>query len=1372
MGSHPDEPAIAAVASNRELLAQKLRQKAAGARTEHPLSHGQSALVFVHGMNPRSPAYNLAFVARVISDVNVDALEKALQRLVDRHDSLRTTYAERDGKYFQVVHGAIDFHLEQVDATDWDESELSKRVFDAYAEPYDLETGPVVRARLFRLSDDHYVLLFGIHHIATDGWSQGILLGELRELYAAHAGGRSAALPPVGVKYTETVERRAQVLAGERGIELWAFWENELRGKLATLDLPTDFPRPVVPSEGGDATGFRVEGDSYTGLKSVVRAEGVTPYILLLAVFQVLLMRYAGKKDVLVGTPMAARSEPEFENVVGYFVNPVVIRGDLAEGLTFREYLQRLRATVFGALAHQDFPFSLLVERLSPSRDANRSPLFEVMFNLQSRETLGAFADLLESEGMHESFDFGGMRIEPFPLLQQAGAFDLMLDSVDTGSGIDCSLLFRSDLFRKDTVDRMAVHFQTLLAGVLAHPDTRVSDLPILPEKERRRILVEWNETTADYPKDSCIHELFESQAALSPDAVAVVFGRKRLTYRQLSLHSNQLANHLRKIGVGPDVLVGILLDRSPEMVLGLLGVLKAGGAYVPLDPSYPPGRLDFMVHDARMPVLLTKRRLRERCPGFGGRTVLLDHDWSDIAQESSASPTVDVSSENAAYVIYTSGSTGVPKGVIGTHSAAINRFDWMWKAFPFEKGEVCCQKTSASFIDSVWELFGPLLKGFEVVILPDSVVKDPNLLVETLTAARITRIVMVPSLLRVLLEGYPDLQSLLPDLRLWVCSGERLPKDLAQLFRERMPRSRLLNLYGSSEVSADSTCYQVGDGAQLASVPIGRPIQNTQVYVLDEDAHPVPVGVTGELYIGGAGLAKGYLNRPELTAARFVNNPFESGGLLYRTGDLGRYLVDGNIEYLGRADRQVKIRGYRIELEELEAALKRHNSVAQAVVNAREDVPGDVRLVAYIVRKAKAELSFHDLARYLHEQLPPYMLPSSFVFLEEIPLLPNGKIDHQRLPKPGTPDVGSPTQYRMPRDQIEMQLVDIWQKVLGIERVGITDDFFALGGHSLLAARLFARISAVFGKKIPLSAIFECPTIGKMADLLRQEDWRPDWSSLVAVQPRGTKPPLFLVHGAEGNVLLYRNLASYLGPDQPVYGLQSKGLDGTQKYHCSLEEMAASYLKEIRRIQPEGPYYLGGYCMGGGIALEIAQQLRAQGHTVALLAMLETLNLQSNPKALSFYWELYHGIQRILFQIGNLMLLGHRGGAAYFFEKVRVEKTRFRILINVRLSKFMKNRKRRDGSEYPHFLLSKHNDGAFVEYRPREYAGRITLFRPQKGFAGFNTATYGWSKVAEMGVDVQTLPVYPRGMLVEPFVKTLAERLDESLRKARGEAG
>jgi amino acid adenylation domain-containing protein len=921
-----------------------------------PTSFPQQLLWLLDQLEPGRAIYNLPGPVRLTGALDIAALEQSLNEIVRRHEALRTTFDEVDGTPVQVIAPGLELTLPVTDLCHLPAGEreaASRRLVTEEArKPFDLARGPLVRAELLRLGDQEHVLLLTMHHIVSDGWSLQVLNKELAALYEAFSAGRPSPLPGLPIQYVDFAHWQREWLQGEALEKQLAYWRAQLAGAPAVLELPTDRPRPAEQSFRGAQASVMLPASLTEALKAMGQREGATLFMTLLAAFQALLSRYTGHEDIVVGSPIANRTRTELEGLIGFIANLLALRTDLSGDPSFRELLGRVREVTLGAYAHQDLPFERLVGELQPERSLSHAPLFQVMLVLLNNP--------------REVLRLPGLTLEPLEVDTGTAKFDLALFIWEEEGGLKVQSEYNTDLFDAATITRMLTAFQNLLRGVVVDPDQPLSALPLLTNTERHQLLVEWNKSHADYP-NRCIHELFEAQAARTPDAVALVFEDKQLTYRELNRRANQLAHYLRKRGVGPESLVGVCLERSLELVVGLLGILKAGGAYVPLDPGYPPERLAFMLEDAQVPWLLTEQRLWDKMnvgqDAILSHIVRLDADWEAIAEESEQNPASGVTADNLAYVIYTSGSTGRPKGVLGLHRGAVNRFAWMWDAYPFEAGEVCCQRTSLNFVDSVWEIWGPLLQGVRTVLVPDEALKDAEQLVQTLAAHHVTRIVLVPSLLRVILDTFADIRSRLPELKHWVTSGEAISLELAQRFFEALPRSILINLYGSSEVSADVTCYDTGRMSdQLSSVPIGRPLANTQIYLLDRYLNPSPIGVPGELHAGGAGLARGYLNRPELSAEKFIPSPFseEPGARLYKTGDLARYLPDGNIEYLGRLDHQVKVRGYRIELGEIEAALRAHPAVQETVVMAREDEPGEARLVAYVVHDPQS----HDPAR------------------------------------------------------------------------------------------------------------------------------------------------------------------------------------------------------------------------------------------------------------------------------------------------------------------------------------------------------------------------------------------------------------------------
>jgi amino acid adenylation domain-containing protein len=1042
-----------------------------------PLSSAQQRLWLLEQLGLSRHAYQLLEAVRLCGPLQVAALERSFQEIVSRHEVLRTTFINVAGQPLQVIGPPVPFPLSVVDLRDLSEGEREGRV-QALAQadvqrPFDLAQGPLLRATLVRLADAEHVLLLTMHHIVSDGWSHGVFWRELAVLYDAFADGRPSPLPPLAIQYADFAVWQQQWLREGVLDAALAYWRQQLAG-VSTLQLPADRPRPAVQTFRGARHWLTLPPTLTQALKTLSWRYGVTLFMTLLAAFQALLHRYTEQDDIAVGTLSANRHRAEIEGLIGFFVNILVLRTDLSGDPGFRELLGRVRAVTLGAYEHQDAPFEKLLEALKPPRDLSRNPLFQVLFVLHNTPQQALELPSLSAHALE--IDAGTSR------------FDLTLEFWQTPEGLRGRFEYSTDLFEPATIARMAGHFQTLLEGVVADPEQRLSRLPLLTADERQRLLVEWNATAAPYPDDQPIHCLFEAQVTRTPDAVAVVCGNESLTYRELNRRANQVAHHLATLGVGRETLVGLCVERSPAMVVALLGILKAGAAYLPLDPTYPPERLAFMLEDARPPVVVTRQRLAADLQAYGARTVYLDAHWPLMARCSDENPGSDAAAEDVAYLLYTSGSTGRPKGVLGVHRATLSVLAWMGQAFPFAGDEVCCQKTPVSFGDSIQELFGPLLQGIRTVLIPDAVLKDVARLVQTLARHDVSRIILVPSLLRTLLDTYSDLPDRLPHLKLWFAGGEALSSDLVHRFRERLPHARLINLYGASEASDDTTWYDATSASdELTRVPIGRPIANTQVYVLDQHLQPVPVGVAGELYVGGASLTRGYLNRPELTAERFIPHPFshEPGARLYKTGDVARYRADGQLEYLGRYDQQVKIRGVRIELEEIEAALRQHPAVREIAVTVREEVPGDVRLVAYVVPAQEPGPTIGELRRFLGAKLPAAMVPATFVRLGTLPHTPSGKVDRRALPTPSLVRPALEELYVAPRTDTERQVAAVWCRILDLEQVGIHDDFFELGGHSLLAMELLFRVQEAMHVEVPLASFFETPTVARMAAII-----------------------------------------------------------------------------------------------------------------------------------------------------------------------------------------------------------------------------------------------------------------------------------------------
>jgi amino acid adenylation domain-containing protein len=1059
-----------------ELLRQRKTEILEFLRGPAALSFSQQRLWFLDQIAPGGPAYVVIGALELRGALNAPALERALRALVNRHEALRTVFVNLEGEPRQVVSepGAWTLPVADLSAEADKDQRLRELLREEATRGFDLARGPLFRARLYRLAADSQVLLLAMHHIISDGWSIGILIRELGELYGRLSRGEAATLPALKLQYRDFARWQRGWLKGEVLESQLGRWRARLAGAPQVLELPADRARPAVESFRGAFYSFTLPRELAEALRGLSRREGATLFMTLLAGFTLLLSRYSGQQDLLVGTPVANRSRAEIEDVVGCFVNTLVLRADLSGELSVRQYLARMREVCLDAYAHQDLPFERLVEELQPQRDMSRNPVFQVMFALQNAPM--------------QPLELPGLTLSPLKVDAGGAQVDLMLNMQETADGISGWFNYATDLFDESSIVRMFEHLQMVFQGMVGHPQAMLKDLPLLTEFERHQLLVGWNATAREYGSEARLHRLIEAQAKRTPDAVALEFEGRELTYAELNARANQLARVLRARGVGPGVLVGVFAERSFEMVVALLAVLKAGGAYVPLDSSYPRERLGHVLEDARAPLVLAQPYLASALPAGAAQVLELDASWAAYAGESGEELQDVGTPEDLAYVIFTSGSTGRPKGAMNAHRGICNRLLWMQEEYGLTGDDRVLQKTPFSFDVSVWEFFWPLMTGARLVIARPEGHRDSAYLARLIRESRITTLHFVPSMLRVFLEeaGLDGCRS----LKRVICSGEALPHELQERFFARLPAVELHNLYGPTEAAVDVTYWACRRGDERLTVPIGRPVANTQIYVLDAQMRPVPVGVAGELYIGGVQVGRGYVGRPELTAERFVADPFSltPGARLYKTGDLARHLADGAIEYLGRLDYQVKIRGQRIELGEIEATLDRHPGVGQSVVLAREDTPGDQRLVAYVVPREQAP-SFAELKAHLSQALPPYMVPAAYVFLETLPLTSSGKVDRKALPAAdGT--AYAARGYEAPVGEIEITLAQIWAEVLRLERVGRQDHFFELGGHSLLATQVISRARHKFDLHIPLKMMFEEPNLAGFADYIATLDW------------------------------------------------------------------------------------------------------------------------------------------------------------------------------------------------------------------------------------------------------------------------------------------
>lgn len=1058
--------------------AQKIPQREKAG--EAPLSFAQQRLWFLDQLEPGQAAYNIPLALRLTGALQIAPFERALNEIIRRHDILRTTYPSSDAQPVQVIGKFESAPLPVCDLSNLSaaeqEREVGRLVHEDAQRPFDLAQGPVWRATLLKCNATNHVFLWNVHHIASDAWSTDVFFRELTALYTAFCNGQPSPLRSLPIQYADFASWQRQWLSGEILASQLAYWRRQLAGAPPVLELPLDRPRPAIQTFSGAFASFSLSRQITEVLQKLSQQHHVTLFMTLLAAFKTLLYRYTGQKDLLVGCPIANRTRAEIEDLIGFFVNTLVLRTDLSANPTFTELLARVNEVALAAYAHQDVPFEKIVEELQPQRDLGVSPFFQVMF-------------IYQQHGGLDHAGLPGLQLHPLDSHSGMAKFDLTLAMSHRPEGLAGVIEYNTDLFETATIRRMIGHFERLLESLATNRDRRIAELPILSEPEKRQLLVTWNDSSKDYPRETCFHHLFEAQAARAPAAVAVVFENQQLTYSELNRRANQLAHYLRKLGVGPDVLVGLCVERSLEMVVGLLGILKAGAAYVPLDPAYPAERLAYILADARAPVLLTQNSsmLNLKSPTENIKLICLDTDWHTIAAEGTANPEVVVVPENLVYAIYTSGSTGKPKGVAISQRALVNFLLAMQRTPGLAAADALLSVTTLSFDIAALEIFLPLLTGARLIIAARETAQDGLRLTAQLGDEQATVMQATPATWRLLLEaewpGHPSLKIL--------CGGEALPRDLAE---KLLAKSAVLwNMYGPTETTIWSGAYRLT--SVQGPVPIGHPIANTQFYILDAHWQTTPIGVPGELHIGGDGLARGYLNRPELHAEKFIPNPFwparaeaaapdaPPAARMYKTGDRARYLADGSIEFLGRLDQQVKLRGFRIELGEIEATLNDNPAVRQSAVIIREDIPGDPRLVGYLMLKGSPRPSPDELRRFLQNQLPDYMIPAVFVTLEALPLTPNGKVDRKALPAPEAATFTGADNYAAPHDSIEETLAQIWQELLPAARAGRHDDFFRSGGHSLAAARLISRVRARFGVEVALQAFFRFPTIAQLAE-------------------------------------------------------------------------------------------------------------------------------------------------------------------------------------------------------------------------------------------------------------------------------------------------
>jgi amino acid adenylation domain-containing protein len=1312
-----------------------------------PATQGQLRFWSLDQLNPGNPALNMPLMWKCTGDLNIKALAQAFTGCIERHESLRTTFDLVHGRLTQIVHPASPMQLPVIDLEplqgEAQRIEADRLARDHAAFRFDLKHGPLLVLKLLRFDSKRHLLLVTMHHIICDGISNGILLRDMAVYYEAILKDSEPVLPVLPIQFADFAIWQEQWLAGEEPAASLDFWRKSLGHDFSRVTLKRDEDAAAElanrPEMTGDIETLLIPPDLQTRAHAFCKRENVTLNILLFSIFSSLLYRLTGQHDLVIGSPCANRNE-DTEDLIGLFMNIQVMRLRLEEGETFRSLLRQVAAWTLGACENQALPFENLVHDPYFSNGSNpfEIPIF-----------------FLYQKSFMVTHRIGNLEIVPLRSESPGAVFEIMFAVVDRAEeGPRLQLEYNPRYFKASTIQRYLRMFIELLESALTSSDARVDELGILGPSERTQLLHSWNDTAVDFDSFEPLHTAFLARAQREPDRIALECNGVACSYGRLASYASSLAQRLQSEGLEPGSLVGICVERSLEMVGAVLAVMMSGCAYVPLDPRHPRERLQMVLNDAGAAILLTDRDLGLNT---SARAIDLSETFTPAAADWQPAT---ITASTLAYVIYTSGSTGKPKGVAIEHGALMNLLHSMQRQPGLTANDVLVAITTLAFDIAGLELLLPLLTGARLVVATDAEVLDGRLLLSLLERTRATVLQATPGAWRILIDA--GWSNKLPLKAL--CGGEALPRELADKLVDRA--AEVWNVYGPTETTIWSSATRVTRGA--GSLRIGPPIANTQFYVLDPRRQPAPIGVTGEIYIGGAGVARGYWNRPELTAEKFIPNPFAEGRI-YATGDLARFHDDGSIELLGRADFQVKIRGYRVELNEIEAALMNHNEVKEAVVtHHKSEATGVTRLVAYIAAGIQttesSEALIEQLKRQLSRTLPEYLLPNAFVVLPELPRNSNGKIDRNALP---SADAKSDDQwihstaadaddYVAPHDLIERQLAAIWQTTLGIPLISVRANFFSLGVGSLAALRLITKMNRIYAMELGLASLISASTIESIANLIRTRFAPNTTSSVVPLQPNGTRPPLYIMHGVGGNVVNFYGLCMRLGPDQPVYGIQSQALVANQAALLHLTDMAAHYIDDIRKVQPRGPYHLLGYSFGGTVVLEMAQQLRAAGEEVALLGMIDSKS-RDYEEELTQMTTVQTKINRRVNRFrGNTGRLDWNARIKYIYEKVSTRAIRFMCMAAARMH--MKR--------VPAFMRSAYdiNYVAVQNYKVRPYDGKLVLFRATWQGEEEGERDLGWGSIFSQGVEIHDLPGDHERIFLEPNIEQLAASLRESL--------
>lgn len=1318
------------VAEKKALLAQLLAKKTAQPKL-YPLSFAQQRLWLLDQLEPNNPAYNIFTAYHLNGNLQIAQLQYSLNQIIQRHASLRTCFATENESPIQIVHAQLNLSLINHDLSKFSleqqHTEIKEFMQQQLAQPFELSQLPLLRATLLQLSDSEYIFILIIHHIIADGWSVGILLKELEYYYQT-----TARLPDLAIQYADFSVWQRNYLHGEILNKQIHYWKQQLHDAPPTSALPTDYPRPTEQTFSGARVFFNFSTELSENLKKLSQQTHSTLFMTLLAGFYTLLYRYTRQEDILIGTPIAGRNRSEVENLIGFFVNTLVLRVQFNGEDDFLTLLAKVKQIALEAYEYQDLPFEILIEQLHLERNLGISPLFQVMFALQNTPA--------------QELQLHGIQTSPLTVTQVAAKFDITLFLEETRHGLHGILEYNTDLFLESTVQRIVEHFETILHAVSVQPQQKIAFIPLLTTEEQQ-LFQQWNASQRVYPQVS-VQQLFEQQAEKTPNAVAIQFEGQTFSYAILNQHANQLARYLRKHGVQAEILVGVYCERNFAMVVGLLAILKASGAYLPLDPAYPPQRLAFMLEDSQLQFIVTQQALLAQLPKKIAITVCLDQDWQQIKVESIENPNYSSDLTHLAYLIYTSGSTGKPKGVQVLQRGLVNFLHSMQRLFQFNISDRFLAITTISFDIAGLELFLPLIIGAQILLVNREVAADGQKLLQLIP--EVTVMQATPATWRMLLAaGWQEKMELT-----MLSGGEPLTLELADHLLAR--GTDLWNVYGPTETTIWSTAYHVtgttrfyGEMTEL----IGYPIDNTQIYILDQQLQPVPLGCVGELYIGGDGLARGYLHRVELTTEKFIPNPFidihDGSEKLYKTGDLARFRLSGVLECLGRTDNQVKLRGFRIELGEIEATIAQAPYIQEIAVVIRE-IAGDKRLGAYFVLKMPVDSVVEELRHFLREKLPEYMIPAFFIEMNALPHTPSGKIDRNQLPEPPAERQMTAATFIAPRDDVEAQLIILFEKTLNIRSVSVTDNFFDLGGHSLLGVTLLYKVQQIFQQSIPLMALFRHPTVAQLAALIHAQGYTGELCALEPIRPEGQGRGFFFI----GSTNYARVLAPLLKNTHPVYGLNIFGLQNRAEFkqNFTIEMIAEHYVKEIETLQPEGPYYICAYCADTAIVYEMARIWMREGKIIGFVAFLDSL------------WEpndRYFGLYR---HWRNLQSFGF----SYLSHKVVNKLHSIHLSWTLRLNHWLKRLYKKLGKT----VSREQQDMSFISlfyealhrYEPTPLPGlKVTLFLSQEWRWKYSPTL---EKLTGETVQRYETAIYHDTMFAEPWIIQLAAEIDRCLQE------